>query len=709
MAARDRRPARARSPRSRSPRTPRSSAPAGSAPRTSGACSPTTSSAVRRRRRRDPRGEIVGCRGPGRGGRADERGAGLRRRRDLPGGVRDAATSSASPTSSCATSDGRWIVQDTKLARHARVTALMQLAAYVDQLDRLGVARSDRVELLLGDGSVSVHEVDDLLPVFGLRRERLARAHRRPPARPRRRGRADRVGRPARRARRRRVRALRDLRRRGRGIPRSAARRRHAPGAARAAARRRHRDDRRARDAPPRPRGHEPRHVRDAAHPGPAAAREPRRHAGAVPAGGRPAGDAPTRRRCPRTEVVAPTALGALPRPDHGDLFFDFEGDPLYTEPLPPGRDDAQWGIDYLFGWVDDREQYTRAVGALLRRREAGARELPRHRESAADAASRHAHLPLRAVRADASARDGGPARRARGRRRSAAARRRVRRPVPDRAARAAGRVAVVLDQEARAALHGRRGAHQRRAEGRRLDRPVRRGARSRARTASRRPPARSSTTSPTTTGTTACRRGGCATGSSTARAKRGCAPRRTPSPARRPTSRRSRALTLSSLASHHPADSAEAQSLRLGAAAIDYYPREAKTFWATHFLRLREPVSVWEETRDVAVIDSGAQPRRRGLALPRERARRRAPHPRAARRARARHPAERGLQPVRAVRAAGAVPVRGVAALDPLLPVDQGRRGARRRRDRRRDRRRRRHLDAAADRAHARRRRRGR
>ena len=68
---------------------------------------------------------------------------------------------------------GRWIVQDSKLARRARVTALMQLSAYVDQLDRLGVARSDRVELLLGDGTVSVHIADELLPVFALRRARL--------------------------------------------------------------------------------------------------------------------------------------------------------------------------------------------------------------------------------------------------------------------------------------------------------------------------------------------------------------------------------------------------------------------------------------------------------------------------------------------------------------------------------------------------------
>ena len=50
---------------------------------------------------------------------------------------------------------------------------------------------------------------------------------------------------------------------------------------------------------------------------------------------------------------------------------------------------------------------------------------------------------------------------------------------------------------------------------------------------------ARSLDDSPTTTATTASRRGGCATGSSTARAKRGCVPRRTPSPASAPTSRR--------------------------------------------------------------------------------------------------------------------------------------------------------------------------
>ena len=55
----------------------------------------------------------------------------------------------------------------------------------------------------------------------------------------------------------------------------------------------------------------------------------------------------------PRYEVVLPQALAALPRRDAGDLFFDFEGDPLYTE----GAGD--WGIDYLFGWIDPEQQYT--------------------------------------------------------------------------------------------------------------------------------------------------------------------------------------------------------------------------------------------------------------------------------------------------------------------------------------------------------------
>src|SRR5690606_18987092 len=48
-----------------------------------------------------------------------------------------------------------------------------------------------------------------------------------------------------------------------------------------------------------------------------------------------------------------------------------------------------------------------------------------------------------------------------------------------------------------------------------------------------------------------------------------------------------------------------DGEAFRVAAAAIDYYPREAKSFWQGHFQRLREPVSIWESTRDVLRIDA--------------------------------------------------------------------------------------------------------
>ncbi|WP_422758920.1 TM0106 family RecB-like putative nuclease [Paenarthrobacter sp. C1] len=46
--------------------------------------------------------------------------------------------------------------------------------------------------------------------------------------------------------------------------------------------------------------------------------------------------------------VLENPALVALPKPDPGDIFFDFEGDPLWQD---PGT--GQWGIEYLFGLVE--------------------------------------------------------------------------------------------------------------------------------------------------------------------------------------------------------------------------------------------------------------------------------------------------------------------------------------------------------------------
>ncbi len=49
-----------------------------------------------------------------------------------------------------------------------------------------------------------------------------------------------------------------------------------------------------------------------------------------------------------RHEVVDPGALRRLPAPTDGDIFFDFEGDPLWQE-----RGSAIWGLEYLFGMVE--------------------------------------------------------------------------------------------------------------------------------------------------------------------------------------------------------------------------------------------------------------------------------------------------------------------------------------------------------------------
>src|SRR5690606_13372466 len=59
----------------------------------------------------------------------------------------------------------------------------------------------------------------------------------------------------------------------------------------------------------------------------------------------------------PAVQVCDAAALAAIPPPNPGDLFFDFEGDPLFRE---PGDDEhARWGIDYVFGIVDTSEQFS--------------------------------------------------------------------------------------------------------------------------------------------------------------------------------------------------------------------------------------------------------------------------------------------------------------------------------------------------------------
>ena len=234
--------------------------------------------------------------------------------------------------------DGRWRVQDSKLARKARVTALMQLAAYVDQLDRLGIPRSDEVDLILGDSTLSTHSVDDLLPLFHVRRARLRALI------------ADRgieqgssgaalawgdgrgdldvvaCGRCA--TCEEQVIAHRDLLMVARMRPVQRARLRAA--------------------------GIETIDALAAATDAPdgmnadtfATLRAQARVQLRADAEGAPTYD-----------VHYAAAIHTLPVPSRGDIFFDFEGDPLYTEPAPDGE--AHWGIDYLFGWVDNDDQYS--------------------------------------------------------------------------------------------------------------------------------------------------------------------------------------------------------------------------------------------------------------------------------------------------------------------------------------------------------------
>ena len=237
--------------------------------------------------------------------------------------------------------DGRYEVQDTKLARRARVTALLQLAAYAEQLERLGVPVADEAVLLLGDGAQSRHRLADIAPVYRTRRLRLIEL-----------------------------------------IDRSIAMR----GA----------DGTRA--------GAEPISWNDpdvawcgtceVCLPEISRTRDPlliagirRAHRDALWAAGVHTIEAvaelskethidgcsravldrlstqaalQTRVRvdeAPPYSVTRPELLATLPEPHPGDLFFDFEGDPMYREPGSGAN--ARWGLDYLFGMVDAHDRYT--------------------------------------------------------------------------------------------------------------------------------------------------------------------------------------------------------------------------------------------------------------------------------------------------------------------------------------------------------------
>lgn len=75
---------------------------------------------------------------------------------------------------------GAYEVWDAKLARREKPPALVQIAAYTDQLDRLGIPRSATAALLLGDDNIHRRPIDDVIAVYRHQRHTLEtklRAH----------------------------------------------------------------------------------------------------------------------------------------------------------------------------------------------------------------------------------------------------------------------------------------------------------------------------------------------------------------------------------------------------------------------------------------------------------------------------------------------------------------------------------------------------
>ncbi|HHU09970.1 MAG TPA: TM0106 family RecB-like putative nuclease [Intrasporangiaceae bacterium] len=215
-----------------------------------------------------------------------------------------------------------WIVSDTKLARSASVPALLQVAGYADTLARAGVPLAPVARLVLGSGVVEDFRLDEIVPVFRARRTRLetiATEHR--------------MG----------------------GVPVQWGDDRfvacgRCPVCEDEVA---EHDDLLLVAGMRRPTR---RHLLDA---GITTMTELATSTGAVedlsPAqldklraqarlqvAGRAAGGELT------YEVIDQSVLARLPWPSPGDIYFDFEGDPIWVEP-----GDTTWGLEYLFGLIE--------------------------------------------------------------------------------------------------------------------------------------------------------------------------------------------------------------------------------------------------------------------------------------------------------------------------------------------------------------------
>lgn len=232
----------------------------------------------------------------------------------------------------------RYEPADTKFARHARVEALLQLAAYAWQLEQLGLPVPAQVHLWLGDGSRTHHRYHDLRPVLVERLARMRELLDAPAAVPpwgtdelRWCGWCDhcRAAADARRDVLLVAGVRTDQRRRlvGAGLDTIEALAAADPGAV-------------------------PDGMQEAVF--------AKVRAQAVL---QAAQDASVSAEHPdgvvRAEVADPAALALLPAPNPGDVFFDFEGDPLHV-------DDAwdELGLEYLFGVLTHADREDGGAGA---------------------------------------------------------------------------------------------------------------------------------------------------------------------------------------------------------------------------------------------------------------------------------------------------------------------------------------------------------
>jgi uncharacterized protein len=216
--------------------------------------------------------------------------------------------------------DEQYRVTDTKLARSPKVTALLQLAAYADALTAAGVHIAPDAELELGDGTVVRYRLSDLMPVYRSQRAQLQRLLDEHHAA----GRAVRWDDAGVQACFRcplceeQLRAIDDLLLVA-GMRVSQREKLIDAGVTTVA------------------------ELAGCTRPVPGLGAQP---LGRLTAQAR----LQMRQRDTGTaqyEVADPQPLALLPEPNPGDLFFDFEGDPLWT------ADGKQWGLEYLFGVLE--------------------------------------------------------------------------------------------------------------------------------------------------------------------------------------------------------------------------------------------------------------------------------------------------------------------------------------------------------------------